>query len=147
MNRWLGGRLFPGVHQAARFAVKEESDHFAVSLRSADGATQVAVEGSVAEQLPATSVFRSMAQASAFFEQGALGYSATGKPGIYDGLELRSFAWRMEPLAVSRVSSSFFENPATFPVGTVTFDSALLMRDIRHEWHAREPLCFSPVAA
>ncbi|MFL5479287.1 MAG: hypothetical protein ACJ79X_09735, partial [Gemmatimonadaceae bacterium] len=90
--------------------------------------------------MPASSVFRTVADASAFFEQGALGYSDSTRPGVYDGLELRSFGWRVEPLAVSRVASSFFEDSNRFPSGSVAFDSALVMRNIRHEWHAREPL-------
>ena len=147
LNRWLGGRLFPGVHQAARFVVDERDGRYAVALTSADGETRVAVEGRLANAVPTTSVFRSVAEASAFFEQGALGYSATARPGVYDGLELRSFAWRIEPLAVERVASSFFENTRRFPSGSVAFDSAFLMRDIRHEWRARESLCCDPGAA
>jgi hypothetical protein len=42
---------------------------------------------------------------------------------------------------VEKVASSFFENLSLFPTGSVRFDCALLMRDINHEWHAREPLC------
>jgi hypothetical protein len=38
------------------------------------------------------------------------------------------------------VESSFFEDRQRFPEGSVRFDSALLMRDLQHEWHAREPL-------
>jgi hypothetical protein len=147
LNRWLGGRVFPGVHHAARFTVEEREGRYAVALRSSDGQTRVAVEGEIAARMPAGSVFRTVAEASAFFEQGALGYSATARPGVFDGLELRSFAWRVEPLEVSRVASSFFEDSTRFPLGAVAFDSALLMRDIRHEWHAREPLCCSPAPA
>ena len=43
----------------------------------------------------------------------------------------------MQPLAVERVESSFFENTALFPAGSVKFDSGFLMRDITHEWRAR----------
>jgi hypothetical protein len=140
LNRWLGGRIFPGVHHAADFVVDESDGRYAVSLRSGDGQTRVAVEGEIASTMPASSVFRTVADASAFFEQGALGYSDSTRPGVYDGLELRSFGWRVEPLAVSRVASSFFEDSNRFPSGSVAFDSALVMRNIRHEWHAREPL-------
>jgi len=44
---------------------------------------------------------------------------------------------------VERVESSFFEDKSRFPPGTVKFDCALLMRDIEHEWHSREPLVCS----
>jgi hypothetical protein len=43
----------------------------------------------------------------------------------------------MEPLAVEKVESGFFENAGLFPSGSAKFDSAFLMRDIAHEWRAR----------
>jgi hypothetical protein len=92
-------------------------------------------------ELPPTSAFGSLKEASDFFERGALGYSVTAKPGQFDGLELRSFNWRVQPLAVDRVESSFFGDRALFPPGPVEFDCALLMRGIEHEWHGREQLC------
>ena len=58
----------------------------------------------------------------------------------FDGLELRSFGWKIEPLAVEAVESSFFANEQLFPRGSLEFDCALLMRDIEHEWHARPTL-------
>jgi hypothetical protein len=47
----------------------------------------------------------------------------------------------VQPLAVGQVESSFFENGALFPSGSVEFDYALLMRGIDHEWHGRRQLC------
>jgi hypothetical protein len=140
-NRWVGGRLFPGVHHAARFDVRESAEHLRVRMDSVDGAAHVLVEGRVEAELPAGSVFGSLAAASRFFERGALGYSATARAGTFDGLELRSRAWRVEPMAVSAIESSFFEDRARFPVGSTTFDCALLMRDVAHEWRPRDPLC------
>ena len=141
LNLLLGGRVFPGVHHHARFAVAEAGDRFRVGLDSDDGATHLRVEGRVGTALPATSAFGSLAAASAFFEQGALGYSATGDPGRFDGLELRSFGWRVEPLDVTVVESSFFADRDLFPAGSVEFDCALLMRGIAHEWYNRGTLC------
>ena len=141
LNTLLGGRLFPGVHHAARFEVQEEGGFYSVALRSKDGSVRLAVAGRLASELPGKSVFSSIGEASDFFERGSLGYSATATPGSFDGLELRSLRWSVEPLAVERVESSFFADETIFPRGSVRFDCALLMRDIEHEWHAREPLC------
>ena len=147
LNTLLGGRLFSGDHHLARFEVEEAADRFSVALRSSDGHTRVAVVGRVAAALPPGSVFPSLEAASAFFEAGAMGYSATRRPGEFDGLELRSEGWHVEPLAVEHVMSSFFEDPTRFPRGAVTFDSALVMRGVSHEWHARPRLCSAgPVA-
>lgn len=140
LNAILGGRLFPGVHHHADFDVREDEKHFHVRLVSEDGSTQLNVEASLADALPSTSVFKSLEQASSFFEAGSLGYSATPQPGEFDGLELRSFNWRMEPLAVENVSSSLFDNKEQFPDGSIRFDNALLMRGIDHEWHGRDSL-------
>jgi hypothetical protein len=146
LKRLLGGRVFPGVSHAARFEVSESEDTFRVQMESADGAAHVRVDGTLAPTLPADSVFPSVAAASDFFEQGALGYSATGRPGVFDGLELRSLTWHVEPLAVTAVESSFFEDRRTFPAGSTEFDCALVMRNITHEWHARDQLCVESAA-
>jgi Uncharacterized conserved protein (COG2071) len=140
LNTLLGGRLFPGLHHPARFEVDEKEDRYSVMLRSEDGRVHLEVVGRIVGELPEQSVFKSLEEASAFFEGGSLGYSATPDPGRFDGLELRSLGWRVEPLSVERVYSSFFSNEEIFPKGSVRFDCALLMRGIEHEWHAREPL-------
>jgi hypothetical protein len=141
VNVLVGGRLFRGVHHRARFQVREDDRRYCVELHSLDGAAHALVDGRVAVELPAGSVFPSVQDASAFFERGSLGYSATHRPGHFDGLELRSFGWRVQPLEVDVVASSYFENETLFPRGSVQFDCALLMRDIAHEWHARDQLC------
>jgi hypothetical protein len=141
LNSLVGGHLFPGEHQHARFQVHEEQNRCAVRLDSDDGRTHLVVEGYATADLPGTSVFQSLREASEFFEAGSLGYSVTSTLGTFDGLELRSFARRVEPLAVDRIESSFFEDRTLFPTGSVEFDCALLMKGIEHEWHGREPIC------
>lgn len=137
LNRIAGGRLFPGVHHAATFRVWETGARYKLEMRGNDGQTFVRVLARAAEELPAGSAFRSLAEASEFFRSGALGWSARRVTGEFDGLELRCDTWNLTPLAVERVESSFFSNPGLFPPGSVTFDSAFLMRNIEHEWHAR----------
>lgn len=141
INSLVGGTLFPGIQHHARFEVRETADHFSVAMHSDDGAAHVAVSGSVADQLPGCSVFTSLAEASQFFEEGSLGYSATETSGRFDGIELRCRNWDVVPLDVEEVESSFFEDESRFPPGTVEFDCALLMRGIQHEWHGQEDLC------
>jgi hypothetical protein len=141
LNTLLGGRLFPGFHHHARYQVQENNDHYSVIMDSDDDDTHVAVEGHLANDLPDGSVFRSIEEASDFFQRGSLGYSDTRTSGSYDGLELHTFNWDVQPLAVERVESSFFEDGKLFPVGSVEFDCALLMRNIDHEWHGRPTLC------
>lgn len=138
-NTLIGGRLFPAVHHHANFLVKEEDGAFSVHMASDDGETRVAVEAHLASHLPEHSIFASQEEASAFFEHGSHGYSVTNKPGTLDSLELRCKYWRVEPLQVTKVQSSFFDDQERFPKGSAELDCALLMRDIRHEWHVQEP--------
>jgi hypothetical protein len=142
----VGGRLFPGVHYHAQFEVAEQDDYLSVSLDSDDGVTHLVVEGRLATELPSSSVFHSLREASEFYEGGSLGYSATPVAGEFDGLELRTFHWQVQPLTVDRVESSFFDDDRLFPEGSVGFDCALVMREIVHEWHAQPSLCLEGAA-
>ena len=141
LNSWAGGTLFPGIHSHARFDVKETLDRFEITLQSDDAVTSMSVRGQRTPQLPATSVFRSLDEASAFFQAGSLGYSATSDPTRFQGMDLHCYNWQVEPLAVEEVHSSFFEDAALFPKGSIAFDCALLMRGIDHEWHGKADLC------
>ena len=146
-NSWLntlsGGRLFPGIHHHAGFEVVESDPDYSVALRSDDGKTGMFVRGRRSDRLPTSSIFSSLQECSAFFEAGSLGYSATGDPSRFQGLELRCRSWQVEPLAVEEVRSSFFDDESLFPRGSIEFDCALLMRGIEHEWHGQADLCCS----
>lgn len=140
LNHLLGGRIFPGEHHQATFSVAESDSEIKLSMKSADAAVEVEIEGNIADELPATSIFSSLAEASSFFEGGALGYSVTGEPDRLDGLKLETNEWRVEPLQVKRVYSSYFSDEEKFPKGGIGFDHALIMRDVAHEWHSAEDL-------
>jgi hypothetical protein len=140
MNHLAGGRLFPGEHQHATFRVEDANDRITLGMKSSDGLVQVDVAGHLVAELPATSIFRSVAEASAFFEPGSIGYSVTASGRRLDGVVLKTYSWSVAPLAVERVSSTYFENESVFPAGTVTFDCALIMRNIAHEWRAGAPM-------
>ncbi len=144
-NSWLnslaGGTIFPGIHHHARFDVIENGEQYSVAMTSDDGAANVHVAGSVCKELSETSVFGSIKKASEFFEQGSLGYSDTKIKGKFDGLELQCDSWQVESLYVETIKSSYFEDLSRFPLGSVEFDCALLMRDIDHQWHGRPDLC------
>jgi hypothetical protein len=137
LNQLAGGRLFPGEHHPATFTGLETAARFKLEMRAADGGAFVRVAARVADTVPDGSVFRDLAEASQFFVGGALGWSARVQAGEFDGLELHCAEWRMEPLTVERVESSFFGDTTLFPPGSARFDSAFLMRNIRHEWRAR----------
>lgn len=147
LNALVGGRIFPGLHHRAEFTVSESEGRFDVALRSDDDRTHVAVVGRTARSLPAGSVFANLEEASEFFRGGAVGYSATNLPGRYDGLELRVGEWRVEPLTVERVESSFFDDLRNRSHGAVAFDCALVMRRVAHTWHSLPTLSCSVLNA
>jgi hypothetical protein len=141
LNSLLGGRLVPGEHGRARFTVSERDDRVRVALAGAGRHASVSVEAVVRDGLMDRSAFGSVAEASDFFRRGSAGYSATRDVGRFDGLELRCAQWTVRSLQVTSARSAYFDDPALFPPGSVTIDSALLMRGIEHEWLALPDIC------
>jgi hypothetical protein len=135
LQAFAGGRFFPGVHHVADFDVEENNDEFHLDMRARDNGVFVEVHARRASRIPAASVFASLDEASEFFARGSIGYSATADPNCCDGLELFTSRWEVEALDVQSLRSSFFDDAAQFPKGTIHFDCALLMRNIEHEWH------------
>ena len=135
-NSWLGGRLFPGALNHARFDVAESDERFRLQMQSDDGEVRLGFECRRSGDWPAGSLFRSLAETSHFLERGAVGYSRVAGSQVIEAAELRSFNWDVEALAVEEARSSFFDDRRLFPAGSIELDSAILMRGIEHEWLA-----------
>lgn len=142
LQRWLGGRAFPGELGSATFAVQDDGDSIVISMRAADG-LQVEFRGRGGDSMPSGSVFASLEDASRFFRAGSLGYSATRRNTRLDAVDLDAADWQVSALDVELARSTFFEDRSRFPLGSVEFDSALIMRNIEHEWRRSEPLQIS----
>ncbi len=140
LNHLLGGRIFPGEHHQASFNVSESDSEISLSLKSTDAEVVVNVEGNTATELPPTSIFSSLAEASAFFEGGSLGYSVTHDSHRLDGLNLKTKQWLVEPLAIRKIYSSYFCDQTRFPEGSIEFDHALIMKNVAHEWQSADDL-------
>jgi len=134
-NYLAGGRLFAGEHQLADFSITDAEGEIEMSIRSKDGSMALHLKGTETEDFPASSCFGSLDESSAFFEPGSVGFSVTKDCCRLDGIRLEAHRWEVKPLAVSRVESSYFDDPAVFPAGSATYDHTLIMRDIPHEWH------------
>lgn len=135
LNHFAGGRIFPGEHHFANFAVNDDGSHISMSVRARDGHMAVQLRGHESESFPESSCFESLAESSAFFESGSVGYSVTRDCCRLDGIRLQTDSWQVRPLSVEHVESSFFADESVFPAGSVTFDHALIMRDLSHQWH------------
>lgn len=139
LQHWLGGRAFPGELGSAKFAVQDDGDSIVLSLRAVDG-MRVGLRARGGESLPKASVFASLDDASSFFRAGSLGYSATREGSCLHAVYLDAVDWRVSVLDVEHVSSTYFEDRSLFPLGSVEFDSALIMRNVEHEWRRSNPL-------
>jgi hypothetical protein len=140
LNSAIGGRFFPGDYQRARFSARDTGGELHVSFQSDDGCAAVDVRVEPASDLGSSRLFADVDQASAFFQEGSVGYSATRGCEHFDGMELRTDAWKVEPVRVRAARSSYFEDPSYFPPGSATLDCALLMRDVPVRWHALDPM-------
>lgn len=135
LNHFAGGRIFPGEHQWADFAVADDGSRISISIRARDGRMAVQLRAHECDSLPESSCFESLAESSAYFEGGCVGYSVTRNCCRLDGIRLETDGWQVRPLAIKQVESSFFSDESAFPAGSVTFDHALIMRDLGHQWH------------
>jgi hypothetical protein len=123
-----GGRLFPGVQKRARFELDETESRFRVSM-SAPG-TRVSVDVQLGGEWT-SSLFPSVEAASAFHEQGAVGWSPRRNGLGVEPLELTSKEWVVEPGQVVSLRSSYFD---ALPDGAAVLDSVLIMRDLPFFW-------------
>lgn len=140
LNVLLGGRIFPGEHHQSSFSVHESDASVKITMKSADETITIEIDGDVSKELPSSSIFSSLAEASSFFEGGAVGYSVTSNQDRLDGLRLETKEWHVEPLDVRRAYSSYFSDETKFPKGSIEFDNALIMRNVAHEWHSVDDL-------
>ncbi|TCC86994.1 hypothetical protein EZ428_22585 [Pedobacter frigiditerrae] len=131
LNSIIGGKIFPGKHYLAKFNVVEENNNYHIDFISSDN-TKINIDAVETNDFDSNSIFETLENVSDFFEKGSVGYSPNGKK--FDGLKLNAYKWKIRPLNVSNVQSSFFEDQAIFPKGAVKFDNALLMTKIEHEW-------------
>jgi hypothetical protein len=144
LNVLAGGRLFPGVHHRAAFEVQESSQRIGLSVDSADRQVRVRLDARRKPAPPGDSLFASPAAAAQFFRSGSLGYSPAREANRCDGLELECADWHLEPLCVTQLESSLFDDRKLFPPGCIEFDSAYLMQNVPHRWHQRGHLTTRP---
>ncbi|MFC0566884.1 DUF2071 domain-containing protein [Plantactinospora siamensis] len=147
VNVLAGGRVFPGEHHRARFEVRESRAELRVGFTSVDRTGQVQVYGRLSDRLTGSGLFADLAEASAFFQRGADGYSATRGGDRLDGMRLRTDHWSVEPLEIIAARSSLFDDERLFPTGTALLDSALVMRDVPVTWQALSPMAVDPMRA
>ena len=143
LNVAVGGRLFPAQLHRARFELVENAGELRFGFASVDGVTFARTHTRAAGALTTSRLFADLGQASDFFRRGDRGYSATDG-GCLDGVQMRTTDWRVEPVEILDVSSSYFDDPDRFLPGTATVDSAVLMRDVPVTWVPLPPMAVRP---
>lgn len=148
LNALVGGRIFPGVHHHAEFNIHDDDGHIRMRVQAkAEDSPLIDIEVEESDQLPDDSVFDNLAESSAFFEAGCIGYSSRPDSCTMDGLKLQVDDWKATPLKIHRARSSYYDDPDLFPSGSIELDHALLMRDIKHEWHSEPQMTAKSPAA
>lgn len=141
LNVMAGGRLFPGVYQKAGFKLSIKENSYNVHVKDSRGKDFMIIKAVVTEQLPSGSIFRNKDEVSQFFQGGSIGWSPRQEKDKFDAIELETMEWNMEPMLVDQEFSAFFTNQDMFPRGSVEFDSAVIVRNLKHSWVSRESLC------
>lgn len=136
LNYFTGGRIFPGIFQMSQFDINEQGENYQLKI-TPKGQNQHLVDfhGEVSQQLSAKSIFPDLKAASDFFAKGAIGYSLSADQSHFQGMELRMLDWDIQAMNIKKASVHLFEDSASFPTGTAKLDSAMLMKNLRHEWH------------
>ncbi len=134
LSYYAGGRIFPGLHNFADFQVDDTAGKISFDMKSLDSEIAMHLQAQNANGFPGSSIFASLKDASKFFESGSLGYSPASDCCSLDGIVLETAGWRVQSLDVSSINSSYYEDETRFPPGSVTFDHALIMRDVQHRW-------------
>ena len=137
LNAIVGGRIFPGKHYFANFNVKETNNTYHLDFTSSDKTT-IEIDAKLTDKFNENSIFKNLNNVSIFFENGSIGYSPNGNN--FEGLKLETYRWEIQPLEVTNVKSSFFEDESVFPKGSIQFDNAILMTNIEHEWKSLDKM-------
>jgi len=141
LNTMSGGRVFPGVYSKANFDVSVSGELYSVRIENKKNELIMSISAEVVSELPEGSVFRSTEEVSDFFQTGNIGWSSRDKCSQFDAIELKAVEWKMEPLNVEESFSAYFSDTTRFPKGSVEFDSAMIMRNLKHSWVSRDNLC------
>jgi len=135
MVEFMGGRLFPGVHGRAKFNVIEQPNILQMNVLTPNHDADVSFVARRSSRWPKNSLFPGLGEVSEFFQRGDCGFSCSLQGDSVEGLQLRTLRWEMEPLEIEEQNCAFYQDALRFPTDSITFDSALLMRGLPHEWH------------
>jgi hypothetical protein len=128
----LGGRLIEGELSRAKFEVHDTGSRVCINVVGRGGLEiQVTAHATVAST---SSLFGTVEEESHFYQDACIAYSPNRRRGVIEAVELESERWTGTPMRVEHFCSSVFEDEETFPRGSWSLDSAMLVRNVRAEW-------------
>ena len=123
--------LSPGALSFAEFKIEEENNKYSVEFMSKNGdQVKLVVTGNGQFH---SEVYSSIEEVSNDFKTDSIGFSPF-KNNIFYGVKLVTKSWKVSPLDLISIKSSFFENEEFFPKGSAQVDHCLLMENIGHSW-------------
>jgi hypothetical protein len=136
LNIVLGGRLFPGIHSPAKFAVEDDgvATNLTVDTEHHLADVRVAATGIQKDSDFKSESFSTFEEARDFFARGSCGFSCATDDKTLQGMQLITKEWLASPLQISTAESAFFHDTSKWPEGSVEIDCGLIMRNIEHEW-------------
>jgi hypothetical protein len=137
---WVGGRLFPGVHQHADFSVKESPSTLHMDVSTQDSMANIQFTAARLVPWENTTLFQSFTEVKDFFRAGDCGFSCGHTAIQLEGLRLATNSWNMEPLRITNIKSAFYERIARHHSDQLIFDCGLLMQNVPHEWYGMKKL-------
>ena len=132
INSSVSSYFFPALFESAHFECIETDDRYKILATSKLDGFRLAVNAHKTNELETGSIFDSTKQASDFIKNAAIAYSPSQRKGRFNAIQLKTYSWKAEPLKLDLLDYNIME---AFPKGTATFDSALLMLNMKHEWH------------
>ena len=129
LARHFGSRFVGGDYGRAQFQSRTGVGTWSIEIDGGD--LHVNVVGAESPVLSPGSIFKTVDEASSFFQRGGRGFSPDASGALRE-VELAVDDWHVDPFEARVHASSFFDS---LPKGTVEYDHALLMRGARHSWN------------
>lgn len=139
----LGGRLIEGVLSRASFEVLDSGDRLSIRVHG-PGSLRIEVTAR-ATTSPGSELFRSIEDESEFFQQGPIAYSPNSRRGVLEAVELECPKWVGTPMTVEHFGSSILDDTSTFPPGSWSLDSAMVVRNLNATWRSAVALSSEPI--
>jgi hypothetical protein len=127
----LGGNIFPGKLNHARFHVHEQDARYRIHCDSDDQKSHVQVDAFAADFLPKTAIFASVEEAATFLQPATTFYTSATPSGDLEGLEIAPKNLPIQAMALWDAKSNLFQSDSS-PLAEV--DCAMLLRNVEYTW-------------